>query len=162
MTLPSQVLRLSRFAIVGLLIIGIVLLAWIWISGTYHQVITIREFPVLLGNIVVSSLIFIVMTLFLGIMLHSIVTKNLHGFTSCIGIVIFVALLLSGYWLIHTFDIQRQLWKCAFLPDILKVIIGLPLSIFLLIFPFWLARKVVWLSNCILYPYVFKPIEDKL
>jgi len=111
-------------------------------------------------------ILFLLMTILLmgipAIMLHSLLTKKLVGFAACVGAIAALFLFFGLIILPQRLE-SMQTWRSnTFVPDPIKILIGLPLSIILLILPFWALFRTIRLTNEWIYPKLFKPFETKI
>ena len=114
------------------------------------------------GGIIFLLLMTILLMGIPAIMLHSLVTKKLVGFAACLGLIAALFLFFGLIILPQRLEIMQTWSSNTFVPDPIKILIGLPLSIILLIFPFWVLFRTIRLTNEWIYPKLFKPFETKI
>ncbi len=98
---------------------------------------------------------------FLAVMLHSLLTRRLQGFASCLGAALAMTLFSLGWYLPIKAHVFEQ-WMAAPLPGAVKALVGIPLALGLFILPFYAANWTVPFTTRWLYPRVFQPLESRI
>lgn len=158
----TSALRTIRWLLIVFLSVLLCYLLYLVIAGVAS--ITHRSESML--NAAIQLAMYLLMTTLLatipGIALHSLLTKRLNGLSACIGLVLAIGGFSVAVSLPRWLHLFEALNSVKYVPDIFKVMIGLPLCIVILLFPFWYVRKIIALTNNWLYPKILKPMEEKI
>ena len=156
------ILRASRWIL-------IVILSAIFCYFAYtgiRTIISILRHTEAGGASMAGTFVIILLTVWMAIipaiMLHSLITKRLYGFASCIGLCICLAAFYAAFTLPNALGLMRIWDSITLIPGAIKVLGGLALSIGILAVPFWLLFRLMRLTTEWLYPKVFKPLEERL
>ncbi len=95
-------------------------------------------------------------------MVYSLIQKRLNGFASCLGLIVSLAAFFGAIVLPGQLALMELWSKLSWIPDPIRIIVGLIVPILFLIVPFWLLFRIIRLTNQWLYPKIFKPLEAKL
>lgn len=98
---------------------------------------------------------------FLAVMLHSLLTRRLQGFASCLGAALAMTLFGLGWYLPIKAHVFEQ-WMAAPLPGAVKALAGIPLGLGLFILPFYAANWTIPFTTRWLYPRVLQPLESRM
>ena len=96
------------------------------------------------------------------IMLYSLVTKRLYGFAACVWLLVAIVV----FYALTTFPSRVGLFEwlsdMSVVPDEIKALLGLALSIGWLVLPYVVFFRMMPLIDKWLYPRVFKPLEARM
>jgi len=160
--LKTSLLPTLRLIIMVVLVLCLLYFAYTGISGVVKMTSVGITNVWDVGGIIFLLLMTILLMGIPAIMLHSLLTKKLVGFAACVGAIAALSLFYGLIVLPPKLGIMQILSSNTFVPDPIKILIGLPLSIILLILPFWVLFRTIRLTNEWIYPKLFKPLETKI